>query len=88
MRTVRTVLGDLPAADLGPTDYHELRGGDVARRTRFVAYGGLPGLGTRVIRRLIRTGRSQVGEAALVHNPARLLAQFPAPDAAVKETDG
>jgi predicted metal-dependent phosphotriesterase family hydrolase len=23
MVTVRTVLGDLPAADLGPTDYHE-----------------------------------------------------------------
>jgi predicted metal-dependent phosphotriesterase family hydrolase len=103
MATVRTVLGDLPAADLGPTDYHEhlfqasplratkrlLLGGDVARRTRFVAYGGLPGmgyLGTRVIPRLIRTGHSQLVEAALVANPARLLARFPAPDAAAKET--
>jgi hypothetical protein len=43
MRTVRTVLGDLPVADLGPTDYHELRGGDVARRgdsSRTVAFQG------------------------------------------------
>lgn len=57
MLTVPTVLGDLPAADLGPADYNELRGRDVARRTRFVAYGGLPGmgyLGTRVIPQLIR----------------------------------
>ena len=99
MATVRTVLGDIPAGDLGPTDYHEhlfqairaaelgaserlILGGDVARRTRFVAYGGLPGmgyLGTRVIPRLIRTGHSELVRAALVANPARLLARFPAP---------
>ena len=75
------------AAELGATE-RLLLGGDVARRTRFVAYGGLPGmgyLGTRVIPRLIRTGHSQLVEAALVANPARLLARFPAPDAAAKE---
>ena len=78
------------AAELGATE-RLLLGGDVARRTRFVAYGGLPGmgyLGTRVIPRLIRSGHSQLVEAALVANPARLLARFPAPDVAAKETHG
>lgn len=52
-------------------------GGDVARRTRYVAYGGMPGLaylGERYLPRL----RALVGDAAvermLVGNPARLLA--------------
>jgi hypothetical protein len=49
---------------------------------------GMGYLGTRVIPRLIRTGHSQLVEAALVTNPARLLARLPAPDAAVKETHG
>ncbi len=54
-----------------------LLGGDVARRTRYVSYGGMPGLaylGERYIPRL----RSLVGDDAvdrmLVANPARLLA--------------
>ena len=53
-----------------------LLGGDVARRTRYIAYGGMPGLaylGDRYLPRL----RSLVGDAAvermLVANPARLL---------------
>lgn len=51
-------------------------GGDVARRTRYLAYGGMPGLaylGERYLPRL----RAAIGEAAvdrmLVDNPARLL---------------
>lgn len=51
-------------------------GGDVARRTRYIAYGGMPGLaylGDRYLPRL----RDAVGDAAvqrmLVHTPARLL---------------
>jgi phosphotriesterase-related protein len=51
-------------------------GGDVARRTRYVAYGGMPGLaylGNRYVPRL----RARIGDDAvermLVANPARLL---------------
>jgi len=54
-----------------------LLGGDVARRTRYLAYGGIPGLtylGERYVPRL----RALVGDEAvdrmLVTNPARLLA--------------
>ncbi|MFJ2544632.1 phosphotriesterase [Microbacterium sp. NPDC087589] len=53
-----------------------LLGGDVARRTRYISYGGMPGLaylGERYLPRL----RSAVGDDAvermLVANPARLL---------------
>ncbi len=52
-------------------------GGDVARRTRYLAYGGMPGLsylGERYLPRL----RATIGDAAvdtmLIANPARLLA--------------
>ncbi|MFD5214473.1 phosphotriesterase [Microbacterium sp. NPDC058345] len=51
-------------------------GGDVARRTRYIAYGGMPGLsylGERYLPRL----RSVIGDEAvdrmLIDNPARLL---------------
>jgi len=57
-----------------------LLGGDVARRTRYIAYGGMPGLaylGERYLPRL----RALVGDAAvdrmLIDNPARLLALTP-----------
>jgi len=53
-----------------------LLGGDVARRTRYIAYGGMPGLaylGDRYIPRL----RALIGDEAvdrmLIANPARLL---------------
>lgn len=53
-----------------------LLGGDVARRTRYISYGGMPGLaylGERYLPRL----REEIGSAAvdrmLVANPARLL---------------
>lgn len=61
--------------ELGAGD-RVLLGGDVARRTRYISYGGIPGLaylGERYLPRL----RSAVGDDAvermLVDNPARLL---------------
>jgi 5-phospho-D-xylono-1,4-lactonase len=57
-----------------------LLGGDVARRTRYVAYGGMPGLAYLFDRFVPRVRRS-VGDAALetllVANPARWLAWEP-----------
>ncbi|WP_375426125.1 phosphotriesterase [uncultured Friedmanniella sp.] len=54
-----------------------LLGGDVARRSRYRAYGGLPGLaylGERVLPRLARDASPELVEALLVTNPARWLA--------------
>jgi 5-phospho-D-xylono-1,4-lactonase len=54
-----------------------LLGGDVARSSRFTAYGGMPGLSylpSRFVPRLLReTGQDLVGKV-LVANPARLFA--------------
>ena len=47
-------------------------GGDVARRTRYVAYGGRPGLayvGRRVVPRLVQAGYGDLVEAVLVRSP-------------------
>lgn len=67
-----------------------LLGGDVARRTRYVSYGGLPGL-AYLFDRFVPRVRERVGEfatdTALVLNPARWLAWTPPlPDADV-DTD-
>jgi phosphotriesterase-related protein len=54
-----------------------LLGGDVARRTRYAAYGGMPGLAylpERFVPRLRREGGPELVRSALVDNPARLLA--------------
>lgn len=72
----------ITAAEAGA---HErlLVGGDVARRTRYLAYGGMPGLaylGRRVIPRL-RSLDPSLAELVTIHNPARLLGRFP-PDTA------
>jgi len=67
----------IEAAELGASD-RILVGGDVARRTRYIAYGGIPGLaylGNRVVPRL-RALDSSLAEAVLVDNPARLLGRF------------
>jgi phosphotriesterase-related protein len=51
-----------------------LLGGDVARRTRYRGYGGMPGmayLGERVVPRLERETSPELVEAVLVTNPAR-----------------
>jgi 5-phospho-D-xylono-1,4-lactonase len=64
----------LHAAELGAAE-RLLLGGDVARRTRYVSYGGMPGLGylgERVIPRLVAAS-PELAELVLVANPARLL---------------
>lgn len=51
-------------------------GGDVARRTRYRGYGGMPGLaylGERVVPRLSALGSPDLTDAVLVRNPARWL---------------
>ena len=57
-----------------------LLGGDVARRTRYVSYGGMPGL-AYLFDRFVPRLRSTLGEAALaallVDNPARWLGWNP-----------
>jgi predicted metal-dependent phosphotriesterase family hydrolase len=66
----------LETAERGGTD-RLLLGGDVARRSRYRAYGGIPGLDylpTRFVPRLEREGGTALVEAVLVHNPARWLA--------------
>ncbi|WP_292836768.1 aryldialkylphosphatase [Microbacterium sp.] len=53
-----------------------LLGGDVARRTRYAGYGGMPGLaylGDRFIPRLRDASRDSLVEQVLRENPARLL---------------
>jgi phosphotriesterase-related protein len=63
------------AAGQGAAD-RILLGGDVARRTRYVSYGGLPGLaylGERFVPRLVRAGGVELADRVLVANPARWL---------------
>lgn len=53
-------------------------GGDVARRSRYLAYGGMPGLGylgARFVPRLIQVGGAELAAAVLAGNPQRLLAR-------------
>ena len=54
-------------------------GGDVARRTRYVEYGGMPGLqylGDRVLPRLTSALGAEATSRITTHNPAALLARF------------
>jgi phosphotriesterase-related protein len=65
----------IAAAGQGAAD-RILLGGDVARRTRYVAYGGMPGLaylGERFVPRLARAGGAELVDRVLVANPARWL---------------
>ncbi len=60
---------------------HILIGGDVARRTRYVAYGGLPGLAyvdERILPRLARAGGSALVDAVTHDNPTAWLGRFAA----------
>lgn len=62
-------------AELGAAE-RLLLGGDVARATRYRAYGGMPGLaylGERVLPRLARLSSAELVQAVLVTNPARWL---------------
>ncbi len=59
-----------------------LLGGDVARRTRYVAYGGMPGLaylGDRFLPRLAAAGSPELLHQVMVANPARWLAGHRSP---------
>ena len=69
------------AAERGAAD-RILLGGDVARSTRYVAYGGMPGLAylaDRFLPRLAAASSADLVEQILVRNPARWLARFPEP---------
>ena len=58
-----------------------LLGADVARRSRFLSYGGLPGLaylGDRFVPRMVRRFGDAAVQQILVANPARVLALAPA----------
>lgn len=67
-----------------------LLGGDVARRSRYVAYGGMPGL-AYLFDRFVPRVRERVGDAAaqeiLSDNPARWLAWDPGAADAVPERE-
>lgn len=71
------VLLDLTEAVVAGGGGHRLLlGADVARGTRYVAYGGMPGLeylGRRYLPRMRRRLDSQALERILVHNPAEFL---------------
>lgn len=63
----------LAVADQGQED-QLLLGGDVARRTSFIAYGGMPGmeyLGKRFVPRLLEAAGPGLVDRVLVQNPAR-----------------
>ena len=66
------------AVELGARE-RILLGGDVARRSRYIAYGGMPGLehlGRRVVPKLTEAVGKDVVRDLLIANPARLLARF------------
>jgi phosphotriesterase-related protein len=76
-----SVLVDCLAAVVeGGAGDRVLLGGDVARRTRYVAYGGMPGL-AYLFERFVPRVRQAVGDAVLgsvlVANPARWLSWDP-----------
>ncbi len=59
-------------AEAGAAD-RLLLGGDVARRSRYIGYGGMPGMAylpTRFIPRVARLGHPNLVHTLLVHNPA------------------
>lgn len=68
----------LAAAGRGAAD-RILLGGDVARRTRYVAYGGMPGLAylaDRFLPRLRNAAPGDLVDRVMQHNPQRWLARF------------
>ncbi len=70
------------AAQAGARD-RILVGGDVARSSRYRAYGGMPGLaylGERIVPRLEAAGGPELLHAVLRTNPQQFLARLPSPD--------
>lgn len=75
--TILTCMATVVAAGHG---LNLLLGGDVARRSRYRAYGGMPGLQylfDRFVPRLRREVGERATDAILVENPARWLAWSP-----------
>ncbi|MFW6724886.1 hypothetical protein ACHZ98_33030 [Streptomyces sp. MAR4 CNY-716] len=71
-----TVLGCLLATAERAGPDRLLLGGDVARRARYRAYGGMPGLDylpRRFLPRVAAEGGEELVRAVTVTNPARLL---------------
>lgn len=71
-----SALLDLIAAVAPTAQERILLGGDVARRSRYIAYGGMPGLAylpTRFLPRLVERGGDEMVQAILVDNPRRWL---------------
>lgn len=71
-----TVLGCLLATAERAGPHRLLLGGDVARRARYRAYGGMPGLDylpRRFLPRVAAEGGEALADAVTVANPARLL---------------
>ena len=88
------LVGCLAAVVEGGGGGNVLLGGDVARRSRYLAYGGMPGL-RYLFDRFVPRVRAAVGDAAadrmLVDNPARWLAwraPAPRPAAVPSATEG
>jgi phosphotriesterase-related protein len=70
------VLDCLVAAAVRGAADRILLGGDVARRSRYAAYGGMPGLaflGERFLPRMVREGGRELADRVLTANPARWL---------------
>lgn len=68
-----------------------LLGGDVARRSRYRAYGGLPGLeylGRRFLPRLAHEGSQDLVDDVTVRNPSRWLGRFPDTSGVSPDTHG
>lgn len=68
----------IAAADRGASQRIVL-GGDVARSSRYLAYGGLPGLGylgNRFLPRLRAAGGNELADSCVIGNPQRLLGRF------------
>lgn len=64
----------IAVADSGGRD-RLLLGGDTARRSSFIAYGGLPGMSylpRRFIPRLSERGGNELVQSLTIHNPARV----------------
>jgi phosphotriesterase-related protein len=72
-----SMLLDCLIATAGAGGAHRiLLGGDVARRTRYRGYGGMPGLrylGERFVPRLVAQGGAELADAVLRRNPAAWL---------------
>ena len=76
-----TLLECISAVVTGGGGGNILLGGDVARRSRYLAYGGMPGLRylfDRFVPRLRNEVGDQITDQILIDNPARWLAWSPA----------